>query len=62
MATSQLAENEIEQGLRLHQAGQLDRAARRYEAALARDPEDAEASCLLGVLRHQQGRPTWRSG
>ena len=48
-------QGEIVQGLRLHHAGDLPGAARFYEAALARDPEDADAVCLLGVIHHAQG-------
>jgi tetratricopeptide (TPR) repeat protein len=51
------SQGEIAQGLRLHQAGDLPGAARRYEAALAADPHDADASCLLGIVHHAQGRP-----
>lgn len=47
---------EIAQGLRHHQAGDLPGAARFYEAALARDPADADASCLLGMVHLAQGR------
>jgi tetratricopeptide (TPR) repeat protein len=50
-------QNEIAQGLRLHHAGDLHGAARHYKAALARDPEDADASCLLGMIQQAQGRP-----
>ena len=50
-------QDEITQGLRLHQGGDLSGAARHYEAALARDPDDADASCLLGMVHHAQGRP-----
>ena len=48
---------EIAQGLRLHQAGDLTGAARLYEAALERDPRDADASCLLGMVHQARGRP-----
>jgi tetratricopeptide (TPR) repeat protein len=50
-------QGETAQGLRLHRAGNLSGAARCYEAAVARDPGDAEASCLLGIVLHEQGRP-----
>ncbi|MGP0063976.1 MAG: tetratricopeptide repeat-containing sulfotransferase family protein [Isosphaeraceae bacterium] len=49
---------EVASGLRLHQAGRLDEAARLYEAAMARYPSNADACCLLGVVRNQQGRST----
>jgi tetratricopeptide (TPR) repeat protein len=41
--------------LKLHQGGQLSRAARVYEQVLAFAPEEPDALHLLGVLRHQQG-------
>ena len=45
----------VEEGLRHHQAGQLDRASVLYRQVLALQPNEAEALHLLGVLRHQQG-------
>jgi hypothetical protein len=36
--------------------GNLDEAARLYEAALAREPADADAHLNLGVARQRQGR------
>jgi tetratricopeptide (TPR) repeat protein len=50
-------QDETSQGLWLHGAGDLSGAVRFYEAALAREPGDADASCLLGIVRHEQGRP-----
>jgi tetratricopeptide (TPR) repeat protein len=50
-------QDEMASGLRLHRAGRLDEAARVYEAALERDPLNADACCLLGVVRNQQGQP-----
>ena len=44
-----------EEGLRYHQAGQLDRAGTLYLKALELQPNDADALHLLGVVRHQQG-------
>jgi tetratricopeptide (TPR) repeat protein len=41
--------------IELHRSGQLAGAERVYRASLARDPEDADALHLLGVLYHQQG-------
>ncbi len=55
MATSQMAETELSQGLRLHHQGQLDGAARHYRAVLDRDPNDPDATCLLGMVLQQQG-------
>jgi tetratricopeptide (TPR) repeat protein len=49
--------DELTSGLRLHQAGRLDEAAHLYEVALARYPSNADACCLLGVVRNQQGQP-----
>jgi hypothetical protein len=37
-------------------AGRLDEAARLYEAALAREPRDADAHLNLGITRQRQGR------
>jgi tetratricopeptide (TPR) repeat protein len=54
---AQTLPEELARGLRLHQAGRLDEAAHVYEASLARDPSDADACCLLGVIRNQQGDP-----
>ena len=48
---------ELASGLRLHQAGRLEEAARLYEVALSRYPTNADACCLLGVVRNQQGDP-----
>lgn len=39
-----------------HQAGELAAAARGYQAILARDPNNADAAHLLGVVLHQQGQ------
>jgi tetratricopeptide (TPR) repeat protein len=50
-------QGETAQGLRLHRSGDLPGAAKLYEAAVARDPADADATCLLGVAHHEQGRP-----
>ncbi len=45
----------VEEGLRHHQAGRLDRASAFYLKALAVQPNDADALHFLGVLRYQQG-------
>jgi len=47
---------ELDRGLQLHWSGNVDQAARLYESALAEDPLDADALCLLGIARNQQGR------
>ncbi len=44
-------------GLALHQAGQLDAAAERYAAALAADPRNFDALHMLGALCVQVGQP-----
>ena len=41
--------------LQMHQAGQLQAAAQLYQQLLAREPDNADALHLFGVLRHQQG-------
>jgi tetratricopeptide (TPR) repeat protein len=47
---------ELSAAIELHRAGRLAEAAAGYEAVLAREPDDAEALHLLGVVRHQQGK------
>src|ERR1700722_307978 len=44
--------------LALHQTGQMGPAAQLYQQVLERDPKNADALHLLGVLRHQQGDQT----
>jgi len=46
----------LSSGLRHHQAGQLEQAAACYLQALERQPNDAEALHLLGLVTYQQGR------
>jgi tetratricopeptide (TPR) repeat protein len=41
---------------RHHQAGELAAAARLYQSILNREPDQADALHLLGVVRHQQGQ------
>jgi predicted O-linked N-acetylglucosamine transferase (SPINDLY family) len=43
------------QGAALHQAGQLDEAAKIYNEILARSPHDFDATHLLGVIALQKG-------
>ncbi len=38
-----------------HQAGELSRAASLYQGILVEEPENAEATHLLGLVYHQQG-------
>jgi tetratricopeptide (TPR) repeat protein len=44
-------------GLERHQAGRRDQAERLYAEALARDPEEATALYLLGLLAFETDRP-----
>jgi tetratricopeptide (TPR) repeat protein len=46
----------IDAAARLHRAGQLSEAERRYRQVLAIHPDNADALHLLGVLSSQQGR------
>jgi len=46
----------IEQGAELHGRGRLDEAAAIYREILANDPQDFDATQLLGVIALQQGR------
>ena len=48
--------DEFARAVRLHQAGDLDAAARLYEWVLDDDRSHADALHLLGMLRHQQGQ------
>lgn len=48
----------LKEGLALHRAGRLDRAADLYQRALALDPGSADALKLLGLLTHQAGDPS----
>ncbi|MBK8909326.1 MAG: tetratricopeptide repeat protein [Rhodospirillales bacterium] len=43
------------EAVRDHRQGRLDRAVRRYTDVLRRDPRNAEALHLLGVVHHQRG-------
>jgi tetratricopeptide (TPR) repeat protein len=48
--------DDLNTGLRHHQAGQLEQAAACYRKALERQPDDADALHLLGLVSYQQGR------
>ncbi|MGO9464002.1 MAG: tetratricopeptide repeat-containing sulfotransferase family protein [Isosphaeraceae bacterium] len=48
-------QDHLRAAIALHQAGQLGRAAERYQQVLAQDPSNADALHLLGVLHHQEG-------
>ncbi len=45
----------LTEGLESHRSGDLDRAARAYEAALVADPNNADALHLLGLVALQRG-------
>lgn len=45
----------IEEGLRYHAEGRLDRARHHYQAVLERNPRNCDALHLLGVIAHQEG-------
>ncbi len=47
--------DDVRQAVRLHQEGRLEDADRLYRQALARNPGDANAVHLLGVLQAQRG-------
>jgi tetratricopeptide (TPR) repeat protein len=47
----------LQEGLRLHQSGRTEEAARRYEQVLAREPLQPAANHLLGLVRLKQGKP-----
>lgn len=49
------SEAALGEGFRLHQAGDLEGAAARYEALLERAPDHPDALHLLGVTRYQRG-------
>jgi tetratricopeptide (TPR) repeat protein len=46
----------LQSATRLHQAGQLDQAEASYRQILARDPKQADALHLLGVIYIQRGQ------
>lgn len=46
----------LEEGVRLHQAGQIQQAEAQYRRVLAAQPQNADALHLLGVALHQLGR------
>jgi tetratricopeptide (TPR) repeat protein len=47
---------EMAEAFARHQAGELIAAARGYQSILTRDPNNADAAHLLGVIFHQQGQ------
>jgi tetratricopeptide (TPR) repeat protein len=53
--TLQFMNDLVKAAMAAHQAGQLGQAAQLYQKELAREPGNAEAMHLLGVLYHQQG-------
>ncbi|MGD0539960.1 MAG: tetratricopeptide repeat-containing glycosyltransferase family protein [Tepidisphaeraceae bacterium] len=46
----------LQSAVQLHQAGRLDEAERGYRQVLARNPRQADALHLLGVVHSQRGR------
>jgi tetratricopeptide (TPR) repeat protein len=50
-------QDDLNLALQHHQTGRLDQAARLYQAILAREPRQADALHLLGVVALQQGNP-----
>lgn len=48
-------DRQIEQGLALHRAGDLQAAAKVYGTVLARDPKQPDALYLMGCVAHQTG-------
>lgn len=46
---------ELNQAIEYHRQGDLDEAARLYEALLESEPDHADALHLLGVIAHQKG-------
>jgi tetratricopeptide (TPR) repeat protein len=51
-----LVQDELTQAFNLHQSGDLPAAARLYQSITVRNPQQAEAYHLLGVVHHQQGQ------
>lgn len=49
------SDQRLDDGLRLHQRGELERAEAIYRNVLRQQPDHADALHLLGVLRHQRG-------
>jgi tetratricopeptide (TPR) repeat protein len=49
-------QDELAQAFRVHESGDLAAAARLYQSITTRDPQQAEAYHLLGVVHHQQGQ------
>ena len=54
--TTETVTQKLQQGLRHHEAGELQQAEACYQAVLAVQQEHPEALFLLGGLVHQQGR------
>ncbi len=48
---------DLSAALEYHRRGELDQAAKAYEAALAQEPDSPEALHLLGVVALQRGNP-----
>ena len=52
-------DNDLTTAFQMQQAGKLDEAARIYKSVLAREPKNADALHLYGVLHHQAGQAGW---
>src|SRR5437588_867114 len=49
--------DDVQQGLHWHRMGRLDEAARIYQGVLEREPDNADALYLLGVVALRTGQP-----
>ena len=54
-ADAKKTDAELEHALSLHEAGDLQGAERAYTAMLARNPRNADALHLMGLIAHQHG-------
>jgi tetratricopeptide (TPR) repeat protein len=54
---SSVVREQLASAVQQHQAGRLTEAEQLYRQVLTRDPGNADALHLLGVVTHQQGRP-----
>lgn len=51
-----ISENDLRQAVAWHEAGQLEKAEKVYQAFLKLQPKDARVLAMLGVLKLQQGQ------
>jgi tetratricopeptide (TPR) repeat protein len=56
-AAASVAKQQLASAVQLHQSGRLAEAERLYRQVLAREPGNADALHLLGVVTHQTARP-----